>query len=151
MANAHDHFSFSNRETAIAAFKALKDAGYNVTEFEGFTSVGGHSATGGHFGAAGQDPTYDDASDGVAFDVPWGQFGSGPIGESDFKKSRKVAEIVKQAISGQLTDADGNSKKWDAEKQQWVASDSEPSEMEIAEADKQRKICLLYTSDAADE
>jgi hypothetical protein len=119
--NAHDHFSFSNRQTAIAAYKALKARGYDVTEFEGFGGVGSHSARGGHFGKAGGDPTYNDASDGVAFDVPWYQFGSGAIGERDFKKSREVEAIVKQAITGQITSADGKTQVWDAKNQSWVA------------------------------
>jgi hypothetical protein len=119
--NAHDHFSFSNRAAAIAAYKALKDAGYDVTEFEGYGKVGDHSARGGHYGKAGADPTYEDASDGVAFDVPWYQFGSGAIGERDFKKSREVERIVKQAIAGQLTTADGKTKVWDSKSQSWVA------------------------------
>jgi hypothetical protein len=119
--NAHDHFSFSNRQTAIAAYKALKARGYDVTEFEGFGGVGSHSARGGHFGKAGGDPTYNDASDGVAFDVPWYQFGSGAIGERDFKKSREVEAIVKQAITGQITTADGKTQVWDSKSQSWVA------------------------------
>lgn len=119
--NAHDHFSFTNRETAIAAYKALKAAGYDVTEFEGYGRVGSHSARGGHFGRHGHDPTYEDASDGVAFDVPWYQFGSGAIGKRDFEKSREVERIVKQAISGQITSADGSTKVWDTKTKSWVA------------------------------
>jgi hypothetical protein len=119
--NAHDHFSFSNRETAIAAYKALKAAGYDVTEFEGYGRVGDHSARGGHFGRHGHDPTYEDASDGVAFDVPWYQFGSGAIGKNDYEKSRAVERIVKQAIAGQITSADGSTKVWDSKTKTWVA------------------------------
>ena len=100
MSNAHDHFSFNSRSAAVRAFKALKKAGYAPYEFEGFTSVGKHSARGGHFGPVGQPPTYDDKTDGVAFDIPWSSYGSGPIGQRDYDKSYKAAQIVGAAQGG---------------------------------------------------
>ena len=94
--NAHDHFSFKTRAAAVEAFRALKKAGYKPNEFEGFTSVGRHSPTGGHFGPVGQPPTYDDTSDGVAFDIPWATYGSGPITQKDYDLSfRAAARVLK--------------------------------------------------------
>ena len=84
VADAHDHFAFSTREATMAAYKALKNAGYNVTELD---VKDGHAPNSYHYS-------------GLAFDVPWGQFGSGPITSKDFAQSRKVADIVKRAVSG---------------------------------------------------
>ena len=100
MSNAHDHFSFTSRTAAVSAFKALKKAGYAPYEFEGFTSVGNHSPRGGHFGSVGQPPTYNDKTDGTAFDIPWSSYGSGPIGQKDYDKSYKAAQIVGAAQGG---------------------------------------------------
>ena len=100
--NAHDHFSFKTRAAAVAAFRALKKAGYKPNEFEGFTSVGRHSPTGGHFGPYGQQPTYNDTSDGVAFDIPWATYGSGPITQKDFDMSFRAAQIVGAVQGGNV-------------------------------------------------
>jgi len=100
LSNAHDHFSFKSRAAAVAAFTNLKKAGYKPYEFEGYTRVGKHSATGGHFAAVGAPPTYNDTSDGVAFDIPWASYGSGPIGQRDYDLSYKAARIVGAAQGG---------------------------------------------------
>jgi len=99
-ANAHDHFSFKNRQAAVSAFLKLRQAGYKPYEFEGYTSVGKHSATGGHYGPVGGKPTYSDKTDGTAFDIPWATYGSGPISQKDFDKSLKAAQIVGAAQGG---------------------------------------------------
>ena len=100
-ANAHDHFSFNSRASAVAAYKALKAAGYQITEFEGYGKYtrngmreGSHSPGGGHFGSVGGAPTYNDISDGTAFDIPWSSYGSGPITQKDYDLSFKAAQIV---------------------------------------------------------
>lgn len=99
-ANAHDHFSFKNRQAAVSAFLKLRQAGYKPYEFEGYTSVGKHSPTGGHYGPVGGKPTYSDKTDGTAFDIPWATYGSGPISQKDFDKSLKAAQIVGAAQGG---------------------------------------------------
>lgn len=98
--NAHDHFSFNSRQAAVAAFLKLKKAGYQPYEFEGYTTVGDHSPTGGHYGPVGSSPTYGDTSDGTAFDIPWATYGSGPIKQSDYDKSYRAAQIVGAAQGG---------------------------------------------------
>jgi muramidase (phage lysozyme) len=98
--NAHDHFSFRSRSAAVNAFKKLKASGYKPYEFEGFTKVGTHSPTGGHFAAVGAPPTYNDKTDGVAFDIPWSTYGTGPIGKRDYDLSYKAAKIVGAAQGG---------------------------------------------------
>jgi len=98
--NAHDHFSFKNRQAAVSAFLKLRQAGYKPYEFEGYTSVGKHSPTGGHYGPVGGKPTYGDKTDGTAFDIPWATYGSGPISKKDFEKSYKAAQIVGAAQGG---------------------------------------------------
>lgn len=107
-ANAHDHFSFKSRSAALAAFGALEKSGYKPYQFEGFTrqgvanagGPGAHSASGGHYGPVGGKPTYSDMSDGVAFDIPWATYGSGPIGPNDYAKSLKAGQIVGAAFHG---------------------------------------------------
>ena len=94
----HDHFSFTTRDAAVRAFKALQAAGYSPYEFEGFTRVGGHSDTGGHYGPVGGRPTKRDTSDGTAFDIPYSSYGSGPVGKADYAKSLKAYQIVSAAI-----------------------------------------------------
>lgn len=105
----HDHFSFNNRAAALKAANALYHAGIKVTDLEGwedgkisstaFVDPRDHSSSGGHYGPVGKEPTYNDASDGVAFDVPWYQFGgSGPLSEVEYSGSRRVFGIVKEAI-----------------------------------------------------
>jgi len=83
--NAHDHYAFSSRNMMISVKDSLVSKGYNITEWNGEP---GHAPGGFHY-----------ANGGSAFDVPWSQFGSGPVGEGDFKKSRKLAEDVKSALS----------------------------------------------------
>ena len=104
--NAHDHFSFTSREAAITAFKALEAAGYQPYEFEGFgagvTPPGpgkGHQLTGGHYGPVSSKGTVGKNDDGTAFDIPWITYGSGPIGPKDYEKSRRAHQIVLQALS----------------------------------------------------
>ena len=99
--NAHDHFSFNSRASAVAAFKALKAEGFEPYEFEGYGKYtrqgmkpGSHSPGGGHFGPVGGTPTYNDLTDGTAFDIPWSSYGSGPITQSDYDKSLRAAQIV---------------------------------------------------------
>ena len=106
----HDHYSFTSRAAAVKAFLALKKAGFQPYEFEGYTSVGGHSDSGGHYGPAGGKPTKGDPSDGTAFDIPYATYGSGPIGPKDYAKSREAYRIVTSAIggSGGLSPADIN-------------------------------------------
>jgi hypothetical protein len=96
----HDHFSFTTRAAAVKAFEALRAKGFKPYEFEGYTRVGKHSATGGHFGPVGGKPTYNDTSDGTAFDIPYSSYGSGPIGPKDYAKSREAYKIVMSAIGG---------------------------------------------------
>ena len=98
-ATAHDHFGFSSRSAAVGAFKALQKAGFSPYEFEGFTPVGGHSLTGGHFGPMGDagGKARGKTDDGTAFDVPWSTSpyaGSGPIGDVDYAASNKAAKII---------------------------------------------------------
>jgi hypothetical protein len=95
----HDHFSFTSRESAVTAFKALQSAGYKPYEFEGYGYVGGHSDTGGHYGPVGGPKTPNNTSDGTAFDIPYSSYGSGPIGPKDYEKSRRAHQIVLQALS----------------------------------------------------
>ena len=107
---AHDHFSFNSRETAVKAYEALIKAktvggsgNYKVTEFEGYGRVGKHSATGGHYGPYGKKPTYNDDTDGTAFDVGWAQFGgSGDLSELEYKESRNIEKIVRKATKPSL-------------------------------------------------
>ena len=57
--------------------------------------MGSHSARGGHFGPVGGAPTYDDTTDGTAFDIPGSQWGgTGAIGETDYAGSRKVRKLL---------------------------------------------------------
>jgi len=107
-ANAHDHFGFKSRSAALAAFTALENAGYKPWQFEGFTrqgvrdagGPGAHSPSGGHYGPVGGKPTYNDMSDGAAFDIPWATYGTGPIGPRDYAKSLGAAKIVGAAFNG---------------------------------------------------
>ena len=101
--NAHDHFGFRSRQSAVNAFKKLKASGYKPYEFEGYGRKmprDSHSPSGGHFGPVGGKPTYDDLTDGTAFDIPWSSYGSGPIGPKDYALSLKAAKIVGAAQGG---------------------------------------------------
>ena len=99
--NAHDHFSFNSRAAAVAAYKALKAAGYQPYEFEGYGDgvIYNHSSTGGHYGPVGGPYTPGDTSDGTAFDIPWSSYGSGPITQKDYDLSYRAAQIV-GAVNG---------------------------------------------------
>jgi len=116
--NAHDHFGFKSRSAALAAFTALEKSGYKPWQFEGFTrqgvrdagGPGAHSASGGHYGPVGGKPTYNDMSDGTAFDIPWSTYGTGPIGPRDYAKSLGAAKIVGAAQGGGMV---GERKKSD--------------------------------------
>ena len=97
----HDHFSFTTRAAAVKAFLALRSKGFQPYEFEGYGRKmprDSHSATGGHFGPVGGKPTYDDLTDGTAFDIPYSSYGSGPIGPKDFTKSREAHKIVLSSL-----------------------------------------------------
>jgi tape measure domain-containing protein len=92
--NAHDHFGFSSEAATRYVMKELQAAGITTTRF-GVKS--GHSRNSMHYR-------------NQAFDVPWAQFGSGPIGERDFKQSRRVESLVKDALArfnGSTTGGDG--------------------------------------------
>lgn len=99
----HDHFSFTTRAAAVKAFEALRSKGFKPYEFEGYgrkMPPDSHSPTGGHFGPAGGKPTYNDLTDGTAFDIPYSSYGTGPIGPKDYAKSREAYKIVVSAIGG---------------------------------------------------
>jgi hypothetical protein len=82
--NAHDHFAFDSEATTRKVMEGLKQLGYVVTEF-GVKS--GHSNGSLHY-------------ENRAFDVPWSQFGSGPIGQRDFARSRKLQADVQRLLGG---------------------------------------------------
>jgi hypothetical protein len=86
--NAHDHYAFDSEATTRKVMAELQKLGYVITEF-GVKS--GHSNGSLHYSNR-------------AFDVPWSQFGSGPIGQRDFARSRKLQADV-QKILGQSTAA----------------------------------------------
>lgn len=80
--NYHDHLAFKDRGTAERAYKFLKGKGLQVTEFKGYDRVGGHSSGSAHY-------------DGLAFDVPGGQWGgSGAIGQKEYSGSAKVRAFM---------------------------------------------------------
>lgn len=81
--NAHDHLGFSSEELARFVMAELNKAGVKTTRFG---VKGGHSKNSLHY-------------KNLAFDVPWAQFGSGPIGERDFAQSRRVEAIARDAVA----------------------------------------------------
>lgn len=88
--NYHDHVAFSDRQTAVDAYKFFKSKNVKVTEFKGFDSVGGHAQNSYHYS-------------GLAFDIPgfqWG--GSGPVGEKDYAGSRKVRALLNEFFGGSI-------------------------------------------------
>jgi tape measure domain-containing protein len=85
-ANAHDHFAFDSEATTKKVMEGLKKLGYTITEF-GVKS--GHATNSLHY-------------DNRAFDVPWSQFGSGPIGQGDFNKSRQLRKDVERLLGGSM-------------------------------------------------
>jgi hypothetical protein len=83
-ANYHDHVAFKDRELAIRAYKYLESKGIDVTEFQGFDPVGGHTPGSAHYS-------------GLAFDVPGYQWGmSGPIDERHYNGSRRVRKYLNE-------------------------------------------------------
>lgn len=88
--NYHDHVAFSDRQTAVDAYKFFKSKGVKVTEFKGFDPVGGHASNSYHYS-------------GLAFDIPgfqWG--GSGPVGDKDYAGSRKVRALLNEFFGGDI-------------------------------------------------
>ncbi len=85
-ANAHDHFAFDSEATTKKVMEGLKKLGYTITEF-GVKS--GHATNSLHYSNR-------------AFDVPWSQFGSGPIGQGDFNKSRQLRKDVERLLGGSM-------------------------------------------------
>lgn len=82
--NYHDHIAFKDRNLAIRAYQFLESKGLDVTEFEGFDPVGGHTEGSAHYS-------------GLAFDVPGYQWGaSGPIDERHYNGSRKVRQYLNE-------------------------------------------------------
>lgn len=82
--NYHDHIAFSDRETAIRAYQYLESKGLDVTEFQGFDPVGGHSDNSYHYS-------------GLAFDVPGYQWGAtGPIDQRHYNGSRLVRKYLNE-------------------------------------------------------
>lgn len=83
-ANYHDHVAFKDRELAIRAYKYLESKGIDVTEFQGFDPVGGHTPGSAHYS-------------GLAFDIPGYQWGmSGPIDERHYNGSRRVRKYLNE-------------------------------------------------------
>ena len=81
--NYHDHIAFKDRATAENAFNFFKSKGFKVTEFKGYTSVGGHKGP--------------DHYSGLAFDIPgyqWG--GKGKIGPTEYQGSEKVRSALNE-------------------------------------------------------
>ena len=82
--NYHDHIAFSDRNMAIRAYQYLESKGLDVTEFQGFDSVGGHSRGSYHYS-------------GLAFDVPGYQWGAtGPIDQRHYNGSRLVRKYLNE-------------------------------------------------------
>ena len=80
--NYHDHIAFNDREMAIRAYQYLESKGLDVTEFQGFDPVGGHSNGSYHYS-------------GLAFDVPGYQWGAtGPIDQRHYNGSRLVRKYL---------------------------------------------------------
>lgn len=80
--NAHDHFGFDSEATTRRVMQELRRRGYQVTRF-GVRS--GHLTNSLHYSNR-------------AFDVPWSQFGSGPIGPNDFARSRRLRAEVEEIL-----------------------------------------------------
>ena len=80
--NAHDHLAFSTPELKDYVKGELKKLGYTIgSENDGVHATGSYHYT------------------DQAFDIPWSQFGSGPITEKDFEKSRKLLQDVKDILA----------------------------------------------------
>jgi hypothetical protein len=88
--NYHDHIAFRDRNTAVRAYKFFQSKGIQVTEFQGFSPVGGHAPGSYHYS-------------GLAFDVPGAQWGgSGAIGAKDYAGSARVRKTLKEFLGGSV-------------------------------------------------
>ena len=81
--NAHDHFAFASKDLRLAVQRDLASGkGPSGRKWQiGSTTGGKHAPNSYHYV-------------GQAFDVPWSQFGSGPIGQSDYEQSRQLKADV---------------------------------------------------------
>ncbi len=89
--NAHDHFAFESRKIRDMVESELIKKGYEI---------GSKDRPG--------DPGYHGS--GQALDIPWHQFGSGKIGEQDYKKSRQLEKDVKEILRANNIEAENKSK-----------------------------------------
>ena len=80
--NAHDHFAFSDTATKDYVKKELQKLGYII----GSETTGMHAKNSYHYS-------------NQAFDIPWSQFGSGPITEQDYIKSRQLLKDVNNILA----------------------------------------------------
>lgn len=79
--NAHDHFGFSSVEVKNQVRDGLIAMGYTISsEYR-----------------AG-DPGYHGSDQ--ALDIPWAQFGTGPISETDYERSRQLLADVNSILGG---------------------------------------------------
>jgi predicted chitinase len=81
--NAHDHFAFASKDLRLAVQRDLASGkGPSGRKWQiGSTTGGKHAPNSYHYV-------------GQAFDVPWSQFGSGAIGQSDYEQSRQLKADV---------------------------------------------------------
>ena len=81
--NAHDHFAFASKDLRLAVQRDLAAGkGPSGRKWQiGSTTGGKHAPNSYHYV-------------GQAFDVPWSQFGSGAIGQSDYEQSRQLKADV---------------------------------------------------------
>lgn len=81
--NAHDHFAFASKDLRIAVQNALAAGeGPSGRKWQIGSTTGGKHADGSYHYS------------GQAFDIPWSQFGSGAIGQSDYQQSRTLKADV---------------------------------------------------------
>ena len=102
--NAHDHFAFSDEATKNYVKAELQKKGYQI----GSENDGVHAKNSYHYS-------------NQAFDIPWSQFGSGPITENDYKQSRQLLADIKDILgksgtSSGLSEEDQKKYKNDADK-----------------------------------
>lgn len=82
--NAHDHFAFKTEairkavQARLATGQTPSGRKYQI----GSTTGGTHAPNSYHYS-------------GQAFDIPWSQFGSGPLGERDYQQSKVLAKDIK--------------------------------------------------------
>jgi tape measure domain-containing protein len=96
--NYHDHFAFSTREAALAAYEALKMAGVTVTELTGR----GAGVTGPHSGPGSLHHS------GLAFDVPGSQWA---VGQEQAGSARVRSIVMGQGGAGPVRKVGGNEKR----------------------------------------